>query len=824
LIVTGGPQDGATITCSDGQKLLGSSTDADVRITSANVAARHARLQWDGLQLSLADAGSSTGTFVNGEKISEPRPLNEGDRVYLGPPGSSDSVSLLVCPPESSSEGDLLLDPLPGFTAPDPEPLLLDPPSGDGLELDLAAPAAPAKPAVTAAPGAPVDPLARDLPLIPPPPGAASRPASSARAGDTSGMRRPTKADFSDQLPSIGGDRVREPIQLPPSSPSTSEKKKLGGPRQSSGPLDMVPRPVLIGVGTLLVAMVPVLAYYFLHAPAPMITSVMPMKAEPGGALTLTGQDFAPEAAQNTVRFGDVAGEVTAASPTQLTVKIPAAVTLGNVPVTVQTRGGRSNSLLCDIFKGPNVTSVAPDVAMPGSEIVLTGMNLNAGKPAVSIGGRDAEVLEAQPTKMRVRVPGGLAISDGQPVPVAVTVGSENARPANLVIGHLPLLTELVPPTGPVGGSVTVRGRGFAADAAANIVRFGDKRALVVSAAPTELTVLAPGADAAGSQLQLDVRVESGGSTSSPKPFVLMRSSGTFLPRFYAEPVRDAAGHDHIFLSTDLGPVMVLTGNGDAASSSVRAQKAVGGLNELVDAAVAGRPAGVELREKEACLAITGAATCIVTATAEDAAGYDQPWTAAKSARVAPRVLAAHWAAIVDDYLLLFVRKQRPYRVLELSPRGKVFLEIYGDAVRTVGAGNGVPTTLVFPAPARLVGPLREMALALPGEGQGRGAAAIEGAWSGQVDDAGTSRTVLVHFRMNGGKPQGTLTTSQGKLAMDVPLTDVSYDRGAVRFVALLSGQVTTFKGQLDQGAIKGTVQHGDAKQPEGQFTLSFVE
>src|SRR5688572_27946532 len=101
LIVTGGAQDGASVACeSEGtEKVLGSGGQADLRINGGNIAASHARLLWNGEHLLLTDAGSATGTFVNGEKITEPYPLTEGDRVYLGPPGSPDSVSLLVCPP-----------------------------------------------------------------------------------------------------------------------------------------------------------------------------------------------------------------------------------------------------------------------------------------------------------------------------------------------------------------------------------------------------------------------------------------------------------------------------------------------------------------------------------------------------------------------------------------------------------------------------------------------------------------------------------------------------------------------------------------------------
>src|SRR5689334_21152831 len=78
LIVTGGPQDGASVDCADGaEKTLGSAAAADLRITAANVANTHARVQWTGEHLLLTDAGSPMGTFVNGEKITDAYPLSE---------------------------------------------------------------------------------------------------------------------------------------------------------------------------------------------------------------------------------------------------------------------------------------------------------------------------------------------------------------------------------------------------------------------------------------------------------------------------------------------------------------------------------------------------------------------------------------------------------------------------------------------------------------------------------------------------------------------------------------------------------------------------
>jgi hypothetical protein len=818
LIVTGGAQDGLTVACEGGPKLLGSGLVAQVRISAGNVAASHALLEWDGAQLSLSDAGSATGTFVNGEKIGSDRhPVSEGDRVYLGPPGSPDSVSLLVCPPENAGDGDLLLDPLPGFSAA-AEPLLLDPePMVLPLELSPPAPLAPPPPAAPASSADTAE--APPLPLVPPP---GPPKAKLATSGSESGVRKASRGDYTSDMPSIGGERVREPIQLPPSA-SGAKKPAPSGRKKGGGAMAAIPRPALIGGGTLALGVVLFAAYSFLHAAPPVLLTVTPSKAEPGGTLTLTGDKFSSDAAKNTVRFGEHAGTVVSASEKQLSVTIPADA-IGNVPVTVQTSGGRSNGLFCDVFRGPRVTTVAPLVAMPGEEVVISGLNLNAKPPVVSVNGHEAEVLDAQPTSIRVRMP-AVAMVEGKEVPISVQVGDETARPVNVTLGHLPLLTQIDPASGPAGTRVTLHGVGFASEPSGNVVRFGTKRAAVLSATPTELVVSSTGADLSGSQLTLDVRAEVGGTTSSPKSFILLRPSGVFIPRFFAESIPDAAGHDHVAVATDIGPLLVLSGRGEAASIALRAATVADTLNGVVDAALAGRPATVELREKPApCVAIAGAPNCLVTPGPEDVAAYDEPWTSAKGAKANARALAVQWTSLIGDYLLLFVQKQRPYHLLETSPRGKVLLELYAEAVRMSGAGNGVPVDMVTPVPGRLQAPLREMALVLPGETQARGAAAIEGLWSGQIEDGHSGREIKVRFRMENGKPQGSLTTGQGKLTMDLPLSGVSYERGAVQFVASLAGQPTTFKGVLDQGVIKGTIHPADAKQSGGQFTLSFIE
>jgi hypothetical protein len=64
--------------------VLGRSTTADVRLTDREVSRKHSQIDLAGDKFVLSDLGSSNGTFLNGERILEPTPLEEGDEVMIG--------------------------------------------------------------------------------------------------------------------------------------------------------------------------------------------------------------------------------------------------------------------------------------------------------------------------------------------------------------------------------------------------------------------------------------------------------------------------------------------------------------------------------------------------------------------------------------------------------------------------------------------------------------------------------------------------------------------------------------------------------------------
>ncbi len=64
--------------------VLGRDAAADIHLDNRALSRRHAQLEKRGAAIWIRDLGSQNGTFVNGERIDEPQPLNTGDVVEVG--------------------------------------------------------------------------------------------------------------------------------------------------------------------------------------------------------------------------------------------------------------------------------------------------------------------------------------------------------------------------------------------------------------------------------------------------------------------------------------------------------------------------------------------------------------------------------------------------------------------------------------------------------------------------------------------------------------------------------------------------------------------
>ena len=462
-------------------------------------------------------------------------------------------------------------------------------------------------------------------------------------------------------------------------------------------------------------------------------------------------------------------------------------------------------------------------MALPGQEVTIVGESLDGTPLGVQVAGERAEVRSAQADAVRIVVP-AIPVTEGRGVPVTLRVGAQAGRALTLLLGRLPLVTELVPSAGLPGEAVVVRGRGFDPDPADNVLLFGDEPALVLAATSSELRAVAPAGAATASQTQVPVVVKAhSGTSSGTVQFTLVRpSTSVFIPRFFAAPVSSTT--DQALVSSLLGPVLLLSDREGAPSVGERAVRVAASLNAAFDAA-ASRPVTLEARDSPPSVAVAGG-DVVVTATADDAAGYGRgPDLAMKGQRTTPRALAGFWAALLQDQLALFVQHQRPSRVLELSPRGKALVDLYAEAERRVGAASGVPANLVNPPSAAQTRAFREMALMLPA-GPSSAAAAVTGRWEGTMEETSTGeRPIKLRLRLDGTRLAGSLGTQAGAVGMEVPLESVGYEKGVLSFVLPGGGSPRFFRGTLQGSTISGTM-HRSATDKEtiGRFALRYAE
>ena len=69
---------------SDGSNVVGRDRDCAVRVDSAALSRRHARIVVTRAEATIEDLGSKNGTEVNGERITRPVTLEDSDQIQVG--------------------------------------------------------------------------------------------------------------------------------------------------------------------------------------------------------------------------------------------------------------------------------------------------------------------------------------------------------------------------------------------------------------------------------------------------------------------------------------------------------------------------------------------------------------------------------------------------------------------------------------------------------------------------------------------------------------------------------------------------------------------
>ncbi|MDW8361021.1 MAG: IPT/TIG domain-containing protein, partial [Myxococcales bacterium] len=220
--------------------------------------------------------------------------------------------------------------------------------------------------------------------------------------------------------------------------------------------------------------------------PAPTVLRVEPPAAPPGAEVVLHGTNFSPNVSENQVALGAQPVIVRLATPTTLTVVVPAGAQSGPFTVTV-IGAGQTQSPPFTVTAATAITSLEPRIGPPGTRVTIrgTGFSPTVAANRVFMNGVPVRVERASPTELLVSIP---RTTTGRLVVDVRGAGrAESAEP--FVVAHPPTISRFEPPAGPPGRLVTLHGANFGADVRNVTVTLSGTSLPVRAISPTELTV-----------------------------------------------------------------------------------------------------------------------------------------------------------------------------------------------------------------------------------------------------------------------------------------------------------------------------------------------
>ena len=247
---------------------------------------------------------------------------------------------------------------------------------------------------------------------------------------------------------------------------------------------------------------------------APVIEEVAPTSGPPGTLVHVTGRRFAENAK---VSIGSQVLVTQQRLPNRISVRIPDGALSGLVAVT-----GSNGTVRGTEFRvtppppAPAIDAIEPTTGKPGARVLLRGKNFSARLTAnvVTLSGRPAVVLAATPQTLEVTVPDG---ATSGPFVVKVQPGGE-ARSIPFTVTARTAIASFAPERAVPGSELTIRGQGFAREAARNRVFLGTVPLPIKRASEQELVVSLPVKIASG---ELLVDVVDGGRAVAPTQIVV---------------------------------------------------------------------------------------------------------------------------------------------------------------------------------------------------------------------------------------------------------------------------------------------------------------
>jgi hypothetical protein len=241
------------------------------------------------------------------------------------------------------------------------------------------------------------------------------------------------------------------------------------------------------------------------------ITNFQPINGDPGTHVTIYCKTFQDKNA-DLVLFNGVPAEIIDATPTRISVTVPAGASTGKITIAVATVSATSETDFT-VTSTPTITSVEPSEGGIGTQVTIQGTNFSTtltDNIVVFNKNKTATVLDASATKLIVKVPDG-SISG----PITVFVNNIiNSSGKNFTVIPSPGISKLLPTVGAIGTGVIISGTNFSTTATDNIVKFNGVQATVTSATSSTIHTTVPPGTTTG-KIEVIVKGVAGISSSN---------------------------------------------------------------------------------------------------------------------------------------------------------------------------------------------------------------------------------------------------------------------------------------------------------------------
>jgi hypothetical protein len=271
------------------------------------------------------------------------------------------------------------------------------------------------------------------------------------------------------------------------------------------------------------------------------IDRIEPVLGPVGSVVRILGTGFEGSIDGNTVRLGDRRCTVRSASPTELSVEVPARALTGSFVVAVRNRGELATPEFRVVYP-PVLRSFLPRAGFPGTEVAIkgTGFGTSLALVQASMSGVALTVSAVTDTEVRVRIPENAGTGVIQ---VTVQDAGTVVTPQPFEVWLAPAITSFSPTRANPGTVVTVIGRGFLTGRGQTTVAANGVSATVQSISDGQLTFAVPSGATTG---RIVVTVRGRGEAQAATDLTVVQP-----PHVSSVSPRSAAPGDSLTLSGD---------------------------------------------------------------------------------------------------------------------------------------------------------------------------------------------------------------------------------------------------------------------------------